>query len=94
MRVIRLQLILVVIGIVAAGCTVDKQWMKVGESYTTAEFRRDYADCSKKSGDLDEDCMRAKGWVEMKPTKADRAADAPPPPATSPKYQNRAPVVR
>jgi hypothetical protein len=63
-----------------AGCAVDKQWMKVSEPYTTAEFRRDYAECSKKSGDLDESCMRARGWVEMKPSKGDRAADAPPPP--------------
>jgi hypothetical protein len=26
-----------------AGCASDKQWMKVGEPYTTAEFRRDHA---------------------------------------------------
>lgn len=89
MRVIRFPLTLVVIAAAIAGCAVDKQWMKVGEPYTTAEFRRDYADCSKtKSGNLDEDCMRSKGWVEMKASKADRAADAPPAAPVSPKYQN------
>lgn len=89
MRNLKAPLVLVVLAAVLAGCAVDKQWMKVGESYTTAEFRRDYAECSKsKTGELDEDCMRAKGWVEMSPTKADRAANAPPPTPTSPKYQN------
>ena len=64
-----------------AGCTADKQWMKVGEPYTTAEFRKDYADCSKtKDGKLDEECMRGRGWVDMKPSRGDRAADAPPTP--------------
>lgn len=69
----------------AAGCAADKQWMKVGQPYTTAEFRRDYADCSK-SGRLDEECLRARGWVDMAPSKADRAADAPPAAPTAPKY--------
>ena len=89
MRNIRLPLALVVIGAALAGCSAEKQWMKVGESYTTAEFQRDYAECSKtKTGELNDDCMRAKGWVEMAPTKADRAANAPAPAAVSPKYQN------
>ena len=61
-----------------AGCAQDKQWMKVGESYTTAEFRRDYTECSRSKGTLDDDCMRSRGWVDMKPSKGDRAADAPP----------------
>jgi hypothetical protein len=89
MRIIWFPLALVVIAAALAGCAVEKQWMKVGESYTTAEFQRDYAECSKtKSGELTDDCMRARGWVDMSPTKADRAANAPPPAATSPKYQN------
>jgi hypothetical protein len=67
---------LIVVGVVVAGagCEAEKQWMKVSEPYTTAEFRRDYAECSK-SGRLDEDCMRARGWVDMKQSKGDRAAD-------------------
>jgi hypothetical protein len=81
MRAIRPAPALLLLAAAFAGCgAVDKQWMKVSEPYTTAEFRRDYAECSKKSGDLDEDCMRARGWVEMKQSKGDRAADAPPPP--------------
>lgn len=62
-----------------AGCAASEtQWMKVNESYTTAEFQRDHAACSK-GGTLDEACMRSKGWVDLKPSRGDRAADTPPP---------------
>jgi hypothetical protein len=64
---------------VLAGCAhSETQWMKVNESYTTVEFQRDHAACSKR-GTLDEACMRAKGWVDLKPSRGDRAADTPPP---------------
>jgi hypothetical protein len=89
MRTLLALMALLIAGLVTGCGTVDKQWMKVGESYTTAEFRRDYAECSK-GGRLDEDCLRARGWVELSPTKADKAADAPPPAATSPKYSSPA----
>jgi len=76
----RLPVALLVVAAAVAGCATEKQWMKVGEPYTTAEFRRDYAACSKtKSGELDEECLRGRGWVDMKPSKADRTADTPPP---------------
>ncbi|HEY3101514.1 MAG TPA: hypothetical protein VGL14_21510 [Methylomirabilota bacterium] len=89
MRGVVLAFGLFVVGVAIAGCETEKQWMKVGESYTTNEFRRDYGECSK-SGRLDEDCMRARGWVEMKPSKGDRAADSPTP---SPQY-SRPPKTR
>jgi hypothetical protein len=71
-----------VVGIAGlAGCAqTETQWMKVNESYTTAEFQRDHAACSKK-GALDDACMRSKGWVDLKPSRGDRAADTPPAPA-------------
>ena len=80
MRTTPLSIAVLTLAAALAGCAGEKQWMKVGESYTTAEFRRDHADCSKKTGKLDEDCMRGRGWVDMKPSKGDRAADAPPAP--------------
>lgn len=59
----------VAIGFVVWGCASDdRQWMKVGEKYTTAEFRRDYAECSR-SGKLDEACLRSRGWVGVKAGK-------------------------
>jgi hypothetical protein len=78
-----LGLLVVGVAIAGAGCETDKQWMKVNESYTTTEFRRDYAECSK-GGRLDEDCMRARGWVDMKASKSDRAVNSSTP--SAPQY--------
>jgi len=48
-----------------AGCAADeREWMKINEKYTTEEFRRDYAECSK-GGKLDEECMKRRGWVAV-----------------------------
>jgi hypothetical protein len=59
------------IALVVAACAADteRQWMKVNEKYTTAEFRRDHAECSK-SGKLDDACMRSRGWVDVTGPKA------------------------
>ena len=87
MRIPRLPGALLLVAATLAGCATEKYWMKVGEPYTTAEFRRDYAECSKTKNDkLDEECLRARGWVEMKPSKGDRAA-MPPPTPTPDKYR-------
>jgi len=53
--------------LLAAGCaTDDREWMKLSEKYTTEEFRRDHAACSK-GGKLDDGCMRGRGWVAVNP---------------------------
>lgn len=59
------------IAMVMAACSAEteRQWMKVNEKYTTAEFRRDHAECSK-SGKLDETCMRSRGWIDVTGPKA------------------------
>jgi hypothetical protein len=53
------------IALAAAGCTsaAEVEWMKVGQPYTAADFRRDYKECDKTS-DLDE-CLRGRGWVSV-----------------------------
>jgi len=50
---------------VIAGCSsgADREWMKVNQRYTAAEFRRDYAECDK-TGKLDE-CLQSRGWVSV-----------------------------
>jgi hypothetical protein len=59
--------ILTCAALLAAGCaTDDRQWMKLSDKYTTGDFRRDHADCSK-SGKLDDGCMRGRGWVAVSP---------------------------
>lgn len=64
MRLYRCAILLV--GALAGGaCSSgrDVEWMKVNQKYTTAEFRRDYAECEK-SGNLD-GCMESRGWVSV-----------------------------
>jgi hypothetical protein len=59
-------------GLAIAGCgaTDDREWMKVGAQYTKADFQRDHRECLKK-GDLDEACMRQRGWVAVNPSKSE-----------------------
>ena len=61
---------------VAACDSTEKEWMKVNQRYTTEEFRRDYAACSKGSR-LDETCMRARGWVDVNAGKEQKAQTDP-----------------
>jgi hypothetical protein len=66
----------ILLGSVISGCSAssDRQWMKINETYNTADFRRDHAACTK-SGALDEDCMRSRGWVDVNPSKAEKSAE-------------------
>jgi hypothetical protein len=52
----------------ACGPTTEKQWYKPNAEYTVAEFQRDRAACEKK-GELDEECLRQRGWVSLTPDK-------------------------
>jgi len=58
----------VTLAMMAAGCstTDDRQWLKVDQQYTTEEFRRDLAACTR-DGKLDDACMRSRGWVAVNP---------------------------
>jgi hypothetical protein len=60
--------ILVVAALLLAGCSSydERQWLKLDQKYTTEEFRRDHAACSK-GGRLDDACMRGRGWVAVNP---------------------------
>jgi hypothetical protein len=67
--------VVVAVAAALAGCAVpERQWMKVNERYTTAEFQRDHATCSK-GGKLDEACMRSRGWVDVSPARADKPSE-------------------
>jgi hypothetical protein len=91
MRDFRLATGLALLAVLAAGCAIDeRQWMKVNEKYTTEEFRRDHAACSK-SGKLDEACMRARGWVAVNPsgTKAEEPKDPHARDLNPPAYRDR-----
>ena len=61
-----------------AACVTDsKEWMKVDQKYTTAEFHRDYRECIK-DGKPDEGCMRQRGWVPVNPSKSEGPATPEP----------------
>ena len=62
-----------------AGCSSapDRQWMKINEKYSTADFRRDHAACTK-GGTLDDACMRSRGWVDVNPSKAEKPPEPEP----------------
>jgi hypothetical protein len=73
-------LIAVGVALLLGACASDeKEWMKVDSKYTVAEFRRDYAACSK-GGKLDENCMQSKGWVAV--SQGASVGKAPVAPAT------------
>ena len=58
-----------------AGCASDeRQWLKLNEKYTTADFQRDHAACSK-GGKLDDACMRGRGWVTVNPSGTQEVRD-------------------
>jgi len=66
------------LAVVSAGCASDqREWMKVDQKYTTEEFRRDYAQCTVKGGTLDDECMKARGWVPFTPPKVEQKKDDP-----------------
>ena len=65
----------VLIALGLAGCAAEqRQWMKLNEKYTVQDFRRDMDACTT-TGKLDEACMRAKGWVDVGPTKGEKPPD-------------------
>src|SRR5262245_1568913 len=82
-RVMRKVVPFIVMALVAAACgSPERQWYKPGADYTVAEFRRDRASCEK-SGKIDEDCLKERGWVPLTPDK-----EKPPPvtPTTRSRY--------
>ena len=77
----RVAFLIVLASLVLGGCAKDeREWMKVDRRYTTEEFRRDHRECSRK-GDLDDACMRERGWLSVNPSKS----EAPPPEPSTPR---------
>ena len=68
---------LFLVALATSACGTDnREWMKLDQNYTTAEFRRDLRECTVK-GKLDDDCMKARGWVAVTPPKAEQKKDDP-----------------
>ena len=62
----RFALALVVIASLLASCgrATEKQWYKPNANYTVAEFEQDRRACTRER-QLDEACLRQKGWVSL-----------------------------
>ena len=60
-------------------CSLDpeKQWYKPNGSYTAADFDRDSKACTKDRV-LDEDCLRARGWVSLSGDIVKKQQEKPP----------------
>ena len=60
-------------------CSLDpeKQWYKPGGNYTAAEFDRDSKACTK-SRVLDEECLKARGWVPLSGDIVKKQPEKPP----------------
>ena len=69
--------VLVLTAFALSACGSDtREWMKLEQTYTTAEFQRDLKECTVK-GKLDDDCMKARGWVAVTPPKAEQKKEDP-----------------
>ena len=66
---------LVLIGSWGCARQPERQWYKIGQPYSVAEFQRDKTECTREKK-LDFDCMRSRGWVDVSP---DRPAPSPEP---------------
>ena len=79
-------LLIVAASLIPVGCSTerDRQWYKPGANYTVTEFTRDRDECTRKSGELDEQCMKQRGWVPL-------TSDREPPSATKPAQSPRGP---
>lgn len=71
----------------AACADTEREWMKINESYTKEEFRRDVAQCSRGTT-LDEACMKSRGWVSVTAKQAKPAEQQQPqmPGVQQPRY--------
>jgi len=68
----RCALLFVLLTFVLFGCSSDRdrQWYKPNVNYTVDEFKQDRDQCTNKDHQLDEDCMKQRGWIPLTNDKA------------------------
>lgn len=80
--------LIVAVSLLPIGCSSerDRQWYKPGVNYTVSEFTRDRDECTPKTGDLDEQCMKQRGWVPLTSDREPPSSIKPPPNPRGPRY--------
>ena len=70
---------LVALALPLGACSLDpeKQWYKPNGTYTAADFDRDTKACTK-NRELDEDCLKQRGWVALSGDIVKKQAEKPP----------------
>lgn len=68
--------LLAILVVLASACVRPPEpvWYKPGGDYTTAEFRRDREACTR-GKTLDPRCLRAKGWIPVRPDRPVESAE-------------------
>jgi len=69
----------------ACASEAGKQWYKPGDNYTVTEFTRDRDECTK-GRELDEQCMKQRGWVPLTSDREPPTAVKPARPPRGPRY--------
>jgi hypothetical protein len=73
----RISLLLVLSVLALSGCFAEtRDWMKIDQRYTKEEFQRDYRACER-GREVDEPCMRERGWVPVNPAKSEAGPKDP-----------------
>ncbi|MGH7306165.1 MAG: hypothetical protein ACRELZ_23010 [Candidatus Rokuibacteriota bacterium] len=74
---LRVTCAVLLVALATGACGADsREWMKLDQTYTTAEFRRDLQECTIK-GKLDDDCMKARGWVAVTTPRGEQKKEDP-----------------
>lgn len=75
---IRLIALACVVALPLAACSLDpeKQWYKPSGTYTSADFDRDTKACTK-NRELDETCLKQRGWVPLSGDLVKKQAEKP-----------------
>jgi hypothetical protein len=78
--------LVVAASLLPVGCSSerDRQWYKPGANYTVSEFTRDRDECTK-GRELDEQCMKQRGWVPLT-TDKEGPSSMKPTPSRGPRY--------
>jgi hypothetical protein len=80
-------LLVIVATVTLVGCSSerDRQWYKPNANYTVDEFKRDRDACTP-ARELDEQCMKQRGWIPLTSDRPTEGPAKPMQPSRGPRY--------